>query len=215
MSAMSLQTRLAKTIKFYQISLGSLRKRLGNISEMDVAAKIIEEINSSQQNQFELKCTTFDPENGASEDGKVLGFQPSFYIRWTKVLDEFQAAYNISVEEGGVPVREQILFYNRPGYLLCITVLTNWELLQPYTCKQFPVLIAKLAEDQVGTGWRLIPSDKQLYKLTAFKDKLTQNIMLKTGNGFVQFNLDKKFFYDGVPEMLNYLIEECKLGNGE
>lgn len=204
----------ANTIKFHRVPLNLLRKRLGDTSEFNIAAKIIEEINALQEIKFELKSTTFSTDMGASKDGKILGFQPFYYSRWVNVLSDIAAAYKIPVEDG-CPTEERVIFHARPGYLFVVTVRASCELLQAYTCKQFPNTVAKLANKEVINGWKIIPPSNPLYKLTAFTKKLTKDIKLKCGDGFVQFNLDKMFMWQGLPEMLNYLIEECQLCNEE
>lgn len=201
-----------RKLHFHQIPLVPLRKKFGSLSEMEIAAKIMEEVNTLQEIKFELKSTTFNTTTGYSTDGKIQGFQPLYYSRMVKILHPLAAEYHVFE----YVLREQrIIFHCRANYLFVITFLNSFEQMQPYSCKQFPQFVFNFGGISIVNGWKMIPSSSTLYNLQAFKNVLSRDVRIKIGDGFVKLKVDEKFDMYGIPEMLNFLIEVCKLGNGE
>ncbi len=206
-------SEVIRTIYLHQIPLVSLRKKFGNISEKDVAGKIMEEVNMLQETKFILKSETFNTSTGYSTDGKIQGFQPLYYARMVKVLHPLMEEYSVFEY---VTREQRIIFHSRSEYLFVVTFGSYFELLQPYSCKKFPFFVYDLTGNNVTeNGWKIIPAASTLYNLQAFQNIQGRNVKVKAGNGFVKFVVDEKFDMYGVPEMLNFLIEVCKLENGE
>lgn len=206
-------TKVARNFYMHQLSLVSLHEKFGTSTEDDVAAKIIEDINNSQEIKFELKSKTFEPESGyTSDDGSIHGFLPLFYSRTIKVLHPLMAEYSIFEY---VSQEEHLVFHWRPGYLFAMSFGTYYELIKPYCCKKFPLYVYELAMNDVIDGFEQIPSSSPLLNLDAFKHVIDKNVKMKIGDCYVHFKVRGKVNIYGIPEMQNYFIEHCKLVNDE
>ncbi len=211
---MSVKSEEMRNIKFHQIPLDILRQKYGHLSEVEVAASIMEEVNELLTGKFMLTDTAFQPTSVLMTTNRILqGFWLLNYSREEKVLvpvPGYRLKFKYTFR------KQNILFMTRLGHLFVLTNGSHYDLMQAYTCKEFPSLLSELGEKDIVKGWKVIPKVNQLYSSLAFVEMCSSSktLKIKVGDGFVRFNLDERFQLLGIPELLNYFIEKCNLKKG-
>ncbi len=187
--------------RIHRLPLTHLHEKYGKLPTAQLVSFVVNDINSKQINEFNIVGCNYPREN-------QFGFRATIYSQKEQILDTFMETLKVRRFK---TVYNDIVFYEKPGYLFALTFGSYWKLLKDVTSVKFPDQMQKTFKKKKNEKWTTIPPASPFYDLNGIVNAPDMDVKLAFEKTAVRLNLGDKYDFGNAAEMLNFFVEHCEL----